>query len=248
MLFCPEKTKGRGFRALISVLLAILLSAGAFGAGAAEEDGKTAVLTFSSFDGGGFEYSVAIDDPQILAYTARKEYGSDRQAYETGSAYQVYYTFFGLKPGGTRVTVTAFSPIIEGYETVYSAEVDDSLKVTLTAPRSISRFELYLHGETAPRSYAVCILQNEPYLSVGGGNYRKIHETTLDALNRVFEEYDVAAWDGFSGHNENVLDGEGFRLEIWLSDGRYVLATGDNAFPENYYEVIGQWLEILEGA
>ncbi len=214
----------------------------------AENDGN-AVLVFSSFDGGGFEYNITVDNPEIVTYTRQRDYGSDRHLFETGSPYQEYFIFSGLKTGSTKVTIFASSPIIDSYEMVYQADVNENLEVTLTAARSISRFELYLHGEMAPRYYSVYMLQNEPYLSVRDNeNYRRIDQKTVDDLTGVFEAYDVASWNGFSGYNGYVLDGEGFRLEIYLNDGSYISATGDNSFPEHYHEVISQWEEILNDA
>ena len=37
---------------------------------------EKAVLSFSSFDGGGHEYSVEIEDPEILTYTSKRDYGA----------------------------------------------------------------------------------------------------------------------------------------------------------------------------
>ena len=39
---------------------------------------EKAVLSFSSFDGGGHEYSVEIEDPEILTYTSKRDYGAER--------------------------------------------------------------------------------------------------------------------------------------------------------------------------
>ncbi len=249
-LYLQKAKYFKAFPVLVMIcIIALFLLYGAVFAEDTVEDDRNAVLVFSSFDGGGFEYSIDIDNPEIVTYTGRKDYGSNRQEFETGSPYQVYYTFSGLKPGSTKVTIFASSPIIENYEMVYQADVDENLKVTLTTALSISRFELYLHGDMAPRYYSMYILQNEPYLSVGDNeSYRKIDQKTVDELAKVFETYDVASWNGFSKYNKYVLDGEGFRLEIYLSDGSYIYATGDNSFPEHYHEVIGQWEEILNEA
>ena len=46
---------------------------------------EKAVLSFSSFDGGGHEYSVEIEDPEILTYTSKRDYGAERDELETGS-------------------------------------------------------------------------------------------------------------------------------------------------------------------
>ncbi len=241
----------RLFPVLMMICLTVLsLICGTAYAEGISEDGRNAVLVFSSFDGGGFEYSIAVDDPEIVAYTARKDYGGNLQEFETGSPYEMYFTFSGLKPGSTKVTVLASSPIIDNYEMVYQADVDENLKVTLTAPASISRFELTLHGKSASRYYAMHMLQNEPYLSVGNNeSYRKIDPQAADALTKVFEAYDVASWNGFTRYGrKNVPDGEGFRLSIYLNDGSYIYAAGDSTYPENYHEVISQWEKILTEA
>ena len=46
-----------------------------------ESTAKTAVLSFSSFDGGGHEYTVEIEDPTIVTVTSRRDYG-DRNELE----------------------------------------------------------------------------------------------------------------------------------------------------------------------
>ena len=56
-------------RIIAIILLAMILSG--VTAHAEEESGREATLSFSSFDGGGPEYSIAIDDPQILTYSYR---------------------------------------------------------------------------------------------------------------------------------------------------------------------------------
>ena len=240
----------RLFPALMMICLTVLsFTCGTAYAEGMPEDGGNAVLVFSSFDGGGFEYSIAVGNPEIVAYTVRKDYGGNLQEFETGSPYEMYFAFSGLKPGSTKVTVLASSPIIDNYEMVYQADVDENLKVTLTAPASISRFELTLHGKAASRYYAMHMLQNEPYLSVGNNeSYRKIDPQAADALTKVFEAYNVASWNGFTAYGRNVPDGEGFRLSIYMNDGSYIYAAGDSTFPENYHEVISQWEKILTEA
>lgn len=56
---------------------------------------EKAVLFFSSFDGGGHEYSVEIEDPEILTYTSKRDYGAEQDELETGSPYWMIFTFTG---------------------------------------------------------------------------------------------------------------------------------------------------------
>ena len=43
-----------------------------------------------------------------------------------------------------------------------------------------------------------------------------------------------------------MLDGEGFWLEIALTDGTSITARGENAFPENYFPAISRMQETLD--
>ena len=76
----------------------------------------------------------------------------------------------------------------------------------------------------------------------------KLLLAAVDALMQIVDEYDLARWDGFSESNDQVLDGEGFWLEINLTDHTSILARGDNAFPENYFPAVGAMQEILDEA
>ena len=55
----------------------------------------------------------------------------------------------------------------------------------------------------------------------------------------------VAAWDGFKESDYNVEDGENFRLEIRFTDGTGIVASGDNAFPDNYSDAMEAMWRIL---
>ena len=148
-------------------------------------------------------------------------------------------------PGGA----TPISPpLMEGDETHYDIEVDEALNMKLTQHREIARFELYRHGEIAFDSYEVTRVRDGYRMSVSQGASRPIKREAVDALTRVIETYDLFQWDGFQRSNPNVLDGEGFRLEIEFTDGSSITATGDNAFPPHYFDAIGDMQAILEDA
>ena len=117
-----------------------------------------------------------------------------------------------------------------------------------THARTITRFELYRNGDIAYDSYEIAALGSGYRVSVNGGESQSIDDETVDALCRVVEAYDLFKWDGFDRERSDVLDGEGFRLEIDFADGTSIRAQGDNAFPENYFAAIGEMQEILDGA
>lgn len=93
--------------------------------------GEPAVLSFSSFSGGGPSYSVSVADPDILSCSSETVF--DESTYGMpGAGYQEVYTFSGLRPGTTTVTVTASFMDESLSQTVYTAVVDESLNVALT--------------------------------------------------------------------------------------------------------------------
>ena len=211
----------------------------------AGQGAKTAELTFSSFDGGGHEYTAEIEDPSILTCTSVRDYG-ERDELEDGSPYRVIFTFTGVKPGATTVNIYGRSPIMENDDASYTAVVDEDLAVTLRAKRAVSTFFLSRNGEIHYDAYRITREQDGYHVSVNDGEAQSMDRETADALMQIIDEYDVARWDGFSESEEHVLDGEGFWLEIALTDGTRITARGENAFPENYFPAISRMQETLD--
>ena len=89
-------------------------------------------LTFSSFDGGGPDYTVRLDDPSLVSYEKTVEYGNPNHAELDGAAYDVIFTFEGKKAGVTHMTLEERSPIADNRDMEYTVEVDETLSVTIT--------------------------------------------------------------------------------------------------------------------
>ncbi|MCR4595796.1 MAG: rhodanese-like domain-containing protein [Lachnospiraceae bacterium] len=96
-----------------------------------EPDGKTASLSFESFDGGGPEFNVVIADESIASYSSRSEYNDPDHEKQQGSGYDVIITFTGLRPGETTVIIEERSPIADNLDHKYRITVDDELNVQL---------------------------------------------------------------------------------------------------------------------
>ena len=90
---------------------------------------KAATLSFHSFDGGGPRYSVVLDS-DIVTYKSKKEY---KTPGTRGAGYDVVFSFTGLKPGETVLTVQKRSPIRETdwQDRQYKVTVDKDLNVTI---------------------------------------------------------------------------------------------------------------------
>ena len=154
-------------------------------------------------------------------------------------------SFTGLKPGSTTVTIYGRSPIMENEDTIYTVTVDEDLHVTLTPVRAISSFYVYRNGEINYDSYRITLDTDGYYVSVNEEPAEPFNKFLAQAFVEIIDKYDVASWDGFAESQDFVLDGEGFWLEFTLTDGTRVLARGDNAFPEHYFDAMGEIWEIL---
>lgn len=93
--------------------------------------GKTASLSFESFDGGGPEFNVVIADESIVSYDSRSSYQDSDHENMNGAAYGVTITFSGIKPGETTVIIEERSPIADNLDHEYRITVDDELNVQI---------------------------------------------------------------------------------------------------------------------
>ena len=112
---------------------------------AASEGGQTVRITYDSFEGGGLEYTVKIDNPSIISYTEeirRSSYDEDGVDID-GAGYDVIFEFTGLQQGETKVTISARSPIADNFDAVYTVKVDQNLNVTMSFMDSADTEEEY---------------------------------------------------------------------------------------------------------
>ena len=228
---------------LLVLLSAVLCVAGCCAEGDTLKENE-AVLCFSSFAGGGYEYTVQVDDHSVVRCGTRYEYEEHAEEID-GASFDFMVYFTGLKPGSTTVTIYGRSPIMENEDTIYTVTVDEDLHVTLTPVRAISSFYVYRNGEINYDSYRITLDTDGYYVSVNEEPAEPFNKFLAQALVEIIDKYDVASWDGFAESQDFVLDGEGFWLEFTLTDGTRVLARGDNAFPEHYFDAMGEIWEIL---
>lgn len=100
-------------------------------------------------------------------------------------------------------------------------------------------------GMSMEQQYAFCVRREEGCLRADIDLYGRYAFSGVEldakdeaALARLMEENSLWAWDGFSGSNSGVLDGERFALRAEYADGRVLTASGDNAFPEGYLAAV----------
>ncbi len=231
---------------MILILLAALLCISFC---AAEEDGaggEETVLRFSSFAGGGYEYTCKVDDPSVVRCEAGYEYEEHAEEID-GASFDFIVSLTGLKPGSTSVTVYARSPILENADSIYTVTVDDALRITLTPVRALSSFFVYRSGEINYDFYQITREEDGYFVSVNEEPAQPVRADAAEALMRVIDTYDMVSWDGFSESRSFVLDGESFWLDFTLTDGTGIHAVGDNAYPAHYFDAMEEIWEILTG-
>ena len=97
------------------------------------DTGRTgeAVLSFDSFDGGGPEFTVLIDDEAVVAYRQEIRYKSSAHGEMTGAGKNVEIVFTGIRPGETEVLIEERSPIADNLDRRYKVVVDDERNVRI---------------------------------------------------------------------------------------------------------------------
>lgn len=65
----------------------------------------------------------------------------------------------------------------------------------------------------------------------------EIDDETLNKIIDLFNEYDVIKWDGFSGTDSGVLDGDSFSMHFTYNTDKRVSASGYMMWPKNYREI-----------
>ena len=206
----------------------------------------TAFLHFSSFDGGGYDYRAEVADPAILECTKAVDYGSDDHEEQTGSAFDVTFSFTGRQPGTTTVSVFGRSPILENDDSMYTAVIDDGLRVTLTPLKALASFDFYRTGDEDYNSYLVTLGDGGYVVSVNEEPVQPFGSEAAADLMEIIEKYDLEAWDGFDEPPAWDGDRGAFWLEIRFTDGTSVSAHGDHAFPEHYSEAAEEIQSALD--
>ena len=116
--------------ALFLIVTLLMMIGGCADIQGGEDDMKNATLTFSSFEGGGPKYSIVLDS-DIVSYKRDKKYAKANHKKLNGAGYTITYTFTGVTPGETEMTVEERSPLGADRDHKYSVKVDDKLKVTI---------------------------------------------------------------------------------------------------------------------
>ena len=112
----------------------------------------------------------------------------------------------------------------------------------------LTRFYYLRGGYMAPRSWEIALRGGSWTISENEGDPMPLDADLAEELQRIIAECDIDAWDGFRGSNSRVLDGESFILSLRYADGSTVYASGENKFPDTYYEASDRIDALIEQA
>lgn len=137
-------------------------------------------------------------------------------------------------------------PIFADAESILMGCLSEEDGVELAPERTIAKIYIFRMIEGGVATYMITMDEGRYHVSIDEGPEQPISTDVVDELMNVIDTYDVAAWDGFEEADYSVEDGENFRLEIRFTDGTGILASGDNAFPDNYSDAMAAMWHLLE--
>jgi hypothetical protein len=76
----------------------------------------------------------------------------------------------------------------------------------------------------------------------------EIDKNDIDKIIKLFQDNNVASWDGFSKSDKNVLDGTSFSFRVETKDNQKISASGYMKWPKNYREVVDGMVSIFDSA
>ena len=75
---------------------------------------------------------------------------------------------------------------------------------------------------------------------------REVDEEVLDELYDIYLDQRIARWNGYDKYAAGVLDGDGFYMTMDFEDGGLLSASGDNCYPDGYYEFKESMEKVLK--
>lgn len=219
-----------------------------------EEPAGVYETRYHSFDGGGPEYTVELSDDQTVHAYSYVEYANPDHNLMDGSAFDEVWVFSGRKPGKTEVIVTMN---LYGERTTtdhFELTVDEDLTVKCERGKwlpPLLSLEFMRGGYNAPVTFCLTRYGDSGEIAAQiegtGVNFDGIvGEDIWEKAEEIVRKYDLASWDGFSGYEPEILDGEGFALYLVFEDGFSCSASGDNCFPADYFVVSSEMDGLME--
>ncbi len=111
---------------------------------------------------------------------------------------------------------------------------------------ALTRFRFSRGGYMVPETCEILFEDGNYTICYDGGASRPLDAAFAGELLKIIEDCGLGAWDGFRGSDPDVLDGEGFSLEMEYDDGAAVYASGENRFPAGYHDTVARLASLFE--
>lgn len=129
-----------------------------------------------------------------------------------------------------------------------SVSLAESTAQSGDARRTLTYFWFIRGGYLPPESYEITEADGTFILTRDDGASAPIGLSVTDDLLDIIEDYGLFSWDGFDESDPFALDGEGFTLIATFSDGMSLSASGENAFPDHYFDAAEAITRLLDTA
>ncbi len=116
----------------------------------------------------------------------------------------------------------------------------------LAGDHVLTWFHIVRGGSMMPESYEIFLRKGVYYIRENEENPRKLDMDLAEEFQQIIDSFDLFSWDGFHKSNPYVLDGESFSLGLRFADGITVNASGENSFPEGYYDAMNRIDAVLD--
>ncbi len=137
---------------------------------------------------------------------------------------------FAFEPAGTVLAFEEFCVSLADYPGIHT----------------LTRFSYSLHGEMMPRSWEITFQEDGYTIRENDGDSHPFPKTLVEELMRIIAQNGADSWQGVYETEFEVLDGEGFSLEMDFADGANNYASGENAFPDGYFSFQRAVLDIFK--
>ena len=166
---------------------------------------------------------------------------SRREEYsDSGDAGPWLYIYWrGGEPEGREFSFDQPGSVL-AFERFCAALADHPGEHTLT------RFFYLVWSEVMPQSWEITLRKDGYWIRENEETPRPFPETLAAELLQVIADNGADSWQGEYEPEYDVLDGEGFSLEMVFADGVSVQARGNNAFPDKYFSFKSAVLDILQ--
>lgn len=74
----------------------------------------------------------------------------------------------------------------------------------------------------------------------------EVDPSVMSQLQDIVDEHNIYKWNGFDKHDEDIMDGSSFKLEITYENGDDIEAYGYEKFPKGYDDAHTELVEFLE--